>query len=98
MAFAHPLTILTAVLVAPLSSLNPLLAAGWFAGFVEAYLRRPNVDDFERLSEDALSLRGFWKNRVTRVLLVVSLTNIGSVVGTFIGGAEVVRVFIQNLS
>ncbi len=98
LAFAHPLTILTAILVAPLSSLNPLLAAGWFAGFVEAYIRRPNVDDFERLSEDALSLKGFWKNKVTRVLLVVSLTNIGSVIGTMIGGAEVVRVFIQTLT
>lgn len=97
-AFAHPLTILTAIVVAPLSSLNPLLAAGWFAGFVEAYLRKPNVEDFERLSEDAVSVKGFWKNKVTRILLVVTLTNLGSTLGTVIGGAEVIRVFIRTIS
>ena len=96
-AFAHPLAILTAFLAAPISSLNPMLAAGWFAGVVEAYIRRPNVQDFEDLSEDATSLRGFWKNKVTRVLLVVALTNIGSSLGTFIGGADVIRVFLETI-
>lgn len=97
-ALGHPLTILTAIVVAPISSLNPLLAAGWFAGFTEAYLRRPSVSDFERLSEDAVSVKGFWKNKVTRILLVVTLTNLGSTLGTVIGGAEVIRVFIQTIT
>ncbi|MBM4761639.1 TraB/GumN family protein [Bacillus sp. B15-48] len=96
-ALGHPLAILTALLVAPLTSLNPLLAAGWFAGFVQAYFRRPSVKDFERLSEDVYSVKGFWQNRVTRVLLVVVLANIGSSVGTFIGGADVVRLFLENV-
>jgi pheromone shutdown-related protein TraB len=97
-AFAHPLTILTAFLAAPISSLNPMLAAGWVAGVVEALIRRPNVQDFEDLTEDATSLRGFWKNKVTRILLVVALTNIGSSLGTFIGGADVIRLFLETLS
>ncbi len=97
-ALGHPLTILTAIVVAPLSSLNPLLAAGWFAGITEAYLRRPSVADFERLSEDAVSVKGFWKNKVTRILLVVTLTNLGSTLGTVIGGAEVIRVFIRTIT
>lgn len=97
-ALGHPLTILTAIVVAPISSLNPLLAAGWFAGFTEAYLRRPSVSDFESLSEDAVSVKGFWKNKVTRILLVVTLTNLGSTLGTVIGGAEVIRVFIQTIT
>jgi pheromone shutdown-related protein TraB len=96
-AFGHPLAILTAFLVAPLSSLSPLMAAGWFAGFVQAYFRRPNVADFETLSEDVYSVKGFWGNKVTRILLIVVLTNIGSTLGTFIGGADVVRLFIENL-
>ncbi|OEF98139.1 TraB/GumN family protein [Desulfuribacillus alkaliarsenatis] len=96
-AFGHPLTILTALLVAPLSSLSPLLAAGWFAGIVEAYIRRPNVGDFERLSDDVISVKGFWTNKVTRILLVVALTNIGSTLGTMIGGADVVRLFIRTI-
>ncbi|MDQ0254695.1 pheromone shutdown-related protein TraB [Evansella vedderi] len=96
-AFGHPLAVLTAFLVAPLSSLNPLMAAGWFAGIVQTYFRRPNVSDFETLSDDVYNVKGFWNNKVTRILLVVVLTNIGSTLGTFIGGADVVRLFIQNL-
>src|SRR6056297_842330 len=96
-ALAHPLSILTAFAVAPISSLNPLLAAGWFAGLAEAFLRKPRVEEFERLSEDLTSFRGFWRNHVTRILLVVVFANIGSTVGTLIGGAEVIRVFLRTL-
>jgi pheromone shutdown-related protein TraB len=93
----HPLAILTAFVAAPITSLNPLLAAGWFAGFVQAYFRRPNVQDFETLPEDVLSVKGFWNNKVTRVLLIVVLANLGSTLGTVIGGADVVRLFLENL-
>jgi pheromone shutdown-related protein TraB len=96
-AFGHPLTILTALLLAPLTSLYPLLAAGWFAGIVEAYIRKPKVGDFESLSDDVFTVKGFWRNNVTRILLVVVLTNLGSTLGTIIGGADVVRIFIQNI-
>src|SRR5690625_2462241 len=85
-AFGHPLAILTAFLAAPITSLNPLLAAGWFAGIIQAYVSKPKVVDFEELSEDVYSVKGFWQNKVTRVLLVVMLANIGSSLGTFIGG------------
>lgn len=83
-ALAHPITILASVLAAPLTSLNPMIAAGWVSGLVEAFLRKPKVKDFESLSDDILSVRGFWKNKVTRVLLIVILTNIGSTIGTFL--------------
>lgn len=96
-ALAHPLSIITAFAVAPISSLNPLLAAGWFAGLVEALVRKPNVKDFESLSDDVMSFKGFWKNKVTKVLLVVILANIGSTVGTLVGGAEVLRLFFNSL-
>lgn len=97
LAFGHPLAILTAFIAAPITSLNPLLAAGWFAGLVQAYFRRPNVADFESLSEDVFSLKGFWNNKVTRILLIVTLANLGSSLGTFIGGADVIRLFFENL-
>ncbi|MBT2682419.1 TraB/GumN family protein [Bacillus sp. ISL-37] len=96
-AMGHPLTILTAFIAAPITSLNPLLAAGWFAGLTQAYIRRPSVKDFESLSEDVFSFKGFWRNKVSRVLLIVVLANLGSSLGTFIGGADVIRVFIENL-
>jgi len=95
-AMAHPLAILTALLVAPISSLSPLLAAGWFAGLTEALVRKPNVNDFENLADDVHSIKGFWRNKVTRVLLVVVFVNLGSTAGTIIGGAEVVSRFVST--
>lgn len=96
-ALGHPLTILTAFIAAPITSLNPFLAAGFFAGFVQAYVKRPQVSDFERLSEDVFSVKGFWRNKVTRILLIVVLANLGSSIGTFVGGADVIRLFFENL-
>lgn len=96
-AMAHPISILTAFIVAPFSSLNPLLAAGWFAGIAEALVRRPLVGDFEQL-EDITTLKDFFRNRVTKILLVVALANLGSVAGTFIGGAKVVQLFIDTVN
>ncbi|UUI39988.1 TraB/GumN family protein [Oceanobacillus oncorhynchi] len=96
-AFAHPLAALTAFVAAPFTSLNPLLASGWFAGFAQAYIKRPNVGDFDSLADDVHSVKGFWNNKVTRILLVIVFANIGSSLGTLIGGADVIRVFIQNL-
>lgn len=96
-ALGHPLTVLTAFLAAPITSLNPVLASGWFAGLAQAYVRRPSVKDFETLSEDVFSVKGFWKNKVSRILLIVVLSNLGSTLGTVIGGADVIRVFFENL-
>ena len=92
-AFGHPLTILSAVLAAPLTSLNPMIAAGWVSGLVETFLGKPKVRDFERLPEDISSLKGFWKNKITRILLVVVFTNLGSSLGTFVAIPLMVRVF-----
>lgn len=81
----HPATVATAFFAAPFTSLNPMIAAGWVAGGVEAWLRKPKVSDFMRLSEDITSIGGFWKNEITKILLVVVFANIGSSLGTFIG-------------
>ncbi len=83
-ALAHPFTILSSILAAPLTSLNPMIAAGWVSGLVEAFLRKPKVRDFENLPNDIISIRGFWKNKITRILLVVVFTNLGSSIGTFV--------------
>ena len=83
-AFAHPLTILSSIMAAPLTSLNPMIAAGWVSGLVEAFSRKPKVRDFESLSEDILSIKGFRQNKVTKILLVVAFTNLGSAIGTFV--------------
>jgi pheromone shutdown-related protein TraB len=91
LALGHPLSILTAFVVAPISSLNPLMAAGWFAGLVEATLRKPTVDDVGKVPEDFYSFKGFFKNRFLRILLVVIMANIGSMIGTFIAGLDIIK-------
>ena len=96
LALGHPLSIITAFLLAPLTSLNPLLASGWFAGIVEATIRKPKVKDFEDIAEDTATLKGFWKNRVTRTLLVVIFANLFSSLGTLISGIDIVKKFIES--
>ncbi|WP_320044545.1 TraB/GumN family protein [uncultured Desulfobacter sp.] len=81
-ALAHPYTIFSSILAAPLTSLNPMIAAGWVAGLVEAFARKPKVRDLEAIPEDITSIKGFWRNNVTRILLVVVFTNLGSSIGT----------------
>jgi pheromone shutdown-related protein TraB len=91
-ALAHPFTIMSSILAAPLTSLNPMIAAGWVSGLVEAFLRKPKVRDFENLPNDIISIRGFWKNKITRILLVVVFTNLGSSIGTFVAIPLMIKV------
>ena len=94
---SHPLTVLTALVAAPFTSLNPLLAAGWFAGLTEAVLRKPKVSDFSNLSEDVATFKGFYKNRVTHILMVVIMANIFSSIATIISGLDIVKTFFSAL-
>ena len=93
-ALAHPVTIVSSMLAAPLTSLNPMIAAGWVSGLVEAFSRKPKVKDLEKLPEDILSVKGFWKNKVTRILLVVVFTNLGSSIGTFVAFPVIVKLLL----
>lgn len=88
-AFAHPLTILTAFLAAPLTSLNPTIGAGMVVAAVETYLRKPKVSDFHRLRTDTTSLSGWWNNQVTRILLIFILSTLGSAIGTYVAGFRI---------
>jgi pheromone shutdown-related protein TraB len=90
-ARGHPYSIITAFLAAPFTSLNPAVAAGWFAGAVEAKVRTPTVRDFKDLSAIE-STKQFLNNRVIRVLMVAALANVGSIIGTFVAGAEIVNI------
>ena len=80
-ARGHPLSIGTAFIAAPFTSFEPFFRSGWLAGLVEAKLRTPVIKDFQNLSKIE-SLRDFFKNKVTRLLMVVTLTNLGSIIAT----------------
>ncbi|MGD9021378.1 MAG: TraB/GumN family protein [Lysobacterales bacterium] len=89
MARGHPLTVLSAMVAAPLTSLNPTIAAGMVTGIVESWLRKPKVSDLERLRDDATTLKGWFKNPATRILLVFFFSNIGSAIGTWVAGFRI---------
>ncbi len=86
LALAHPLTIVSAFIAAPITTLHPLLAAGWFAGLVQAFIKKPRVGDLEDLPNAIATVKGFWTNPVIRILLVVALANIGSAIGMYVAG------------
>jgi pheromone shutdown-related protein TraB len=90
-AFGHPITILSAFVGAPITSLNPMIAAGWVAGLVQAWIKKPTVHDFEDLPNAISSVKGFWLNPVSRILLVVVLANLGSTFGTIISGIWIAK-------
>jgi pheromone shutdown-related protein TraB len=83
LARAHPITILTAFVAAPFTSLHPAIAAGWFAAIVETKFNPPLVKDFEDLSNVG-TISGFYRNKVTHLLLVTAFANIGSMIGTVV--------------
>jgi pheromone shutdown-related protein TraB len=84
LAFAHPLTILVAFVGAPIGTFNPFGKIGLFTGLAEAFLRKPRVRDVENLSEDVMSFRGFYKNRVTHILIVFFLSTLGAAIGNLV--------------
>ena len=94
-ALAHPVTIIVSFLAAPFTSLCPFIGVGFVSGIVQAVICKPRVRDMENLSEDVQSIKGFYRNRILRVLLVFILSSVGSSIGTFAGGADVIRQFSE---
>ena len=93
-ARGHPFSILVGAVASPITSLNPTLAAGWFAGYTQLKVASPtgkDAQDFLKLDETSL----FWKNRVGRVLLVTALGNVGSMVGAWLAGASILGMLIR---
>lgn len=88
-AFANPITVLVAFVGAPLTSLCPLVGVGLFTGIVQALICKPKVSDIESLQEDVSSLKGWYKNRILKVLLVFFLSSLGSTIGTFVATGKI---------
>jgi len=90
-AFGHPLTILVSFLAAPLTSLTPLIGAGYVAAFVQLMLVPPKVKEFQTVSTDVLKAKNWWKNRLLRILLVFLLASLGSALGTYVGLFQIIK-------
>jgi pheromone shutdown-related protein TraB len=89
-ALAHPLTVLTAFVAAPITTLSPLIGAGYVTALVQAWLRPPLVRDFNHLTDEVGRLRMWWRNRLLRVILAFVLPQLGSLVGTYLGIGKIV--------
>lgn len=94
LAAGHPLAILVGFVGAPIATLNPIIGIGLFTGIVQAWAKKPKVEDMEHLNDDAGSLKTFYKNRILRVLLVFFLSSLGGAIGNFIA----VPTLIANLA
>ena len=88
LAGGHPLSIVAAFVASPLTPLHPALASGTVSALVEAWVRKPTYADFMALRDDVQSVRGWWRNRVARVLLNFFLTSLGTAIGVWLGGAR----------
>lgn len=89
-AGGHPLTVLVAAACAPITSLVPVIGVGMFTGLVQAVIVKPKVSDMESIQDDVSSLKGFYRNRILRVLLVFILSTLGSAAGTLIAGTTII--------
>lgn len=96
-AFGHPLTILVGFVAAPFTSLCPFIGVGFCTAIVQAIVCKPKVSDMETLQDDVSSLKSFYKNRILRALLVFILSSLGSTLGTFIGGADIIGILSNIL-
>jgi len=85
LAMAHPLTVVCAFLAAPLSTLSPVIGAGYITALVEVYLRPPLVHNFRNVANDVYKWRGWWRNGLLRLFLVFLLPSIGAMIGMWIG-------------
>jgi pheromone shutdown protein TraB len=89
-AFAHPITIVAAFFTAPVTTLSPVIGAGHVLALVQAWVQPPVVAEFEKLAEDFTRPLRWWRNRLLRVLLVFILTTLGTMLGMYVGGWEIV--------
>ncbi len=91
LALAHPFTTVGAFAAAPITSLTPVIGAGYVTAFIQVMTKPPVVKEFETVGDDMATFNGWWKNKLLRVFLVFFLTGLGSAIGTWVGGYEIFK-------
>jgi pheromone shutdown-related protein TraB len=95
LALAHPATIASAFAASPVTSLTPLIGAGYVCAFIQVMARPPVVKEFEQAGADIGSIRGWWHNKLLRIFLVFLFTTMGSALGTWVGGYKLFSTLTQ---
>jgi pheromone shutdown-related protein TraB len=88
-ALGHPFAIIISFLGAPFTSLTPFIGVGIISGLVQVTFHKPRVEDIQNISEEAVNLKGVYRNRITRALLVFFLSSLGSSIGTFVSFSDI---------
>jgi len=96
LAWAHPATIISAFAAAPITSLTPVIGAGYVCAFVQVMTRPPVVKEFENIGTDIGRIRGWWQNKLLRIFLVFIMTGLGSSIGTWVGGYRIFTNLFQS--
>ncbi len=96
LAWAHPATIISAFAAAPITSLTPVIGAGYVCAFVQVMTRPPVVKEFENVGTDIGRIRGWWQNKLLRIFLVFIMTELGSSIGTWVGGYRIFSNLFQS--
>ncbi len=95
LALGHPAAVLTAFVAAPVATINPFVGVGLFSGLAQAWARKPRVVDMETLATDAGSVKGFYRNRISHVLLVFFLSSLGGAIGNFIAVPALIGTLVK---
>ena len=95
LAYANPLTVIGAFAAAPVTSLTPVIGAGYVAAFIQVMRTPPVVKEFETVGDDMGTVKGWWKNKLLRVFLVFLFTGLGSSIGTYVGGYKIIKNLIS---
>jgi pheromone shutdown protein TraB len=95
LAGGHILSIITGFVCAPLGTLSPVIGVGLFTGLMQAWIKKPKVEDMEKLNDDVMSVKGFYKNRILRVLLIFFLSSLGGAIGNFIAVPSLVSSLLK---
>ena len=90
LALAHPATVVAAFCAAPVTSLTPVIGAGYVTAFVQSYFKPPLVKELGEVWDEVGRATGWWRNRLLKIFLVFVLTTLGSMIGTWVGGVEIV--------
>ncbi len=91
LAYGHPFTVIGAFAAAPITSLTPVIGAGYVAAFIQVMNSPPVVKEFETVGDDMASVKGWWSNKLLRLFLVFLFTGLGSAIGTYVGGYEIIK-------
>jgi len=95
LALGHPIAILVAFFGAPLATANPIIAVGLLSGLTQAWVKKPQVGDMEHLASDVTTVRGFYRNRISHVLLIFFLSSLGGAIGNFIAVPALVTSLVK---